>query len=69
MCVFSVICPNGWIESIVSGTCIKTLHARKSWIDARSTCQVLGGDLVKIDSYAMHEFVHGRSDGAFYTER
>ena len=56
------------MESTESGTCIKIFNDTKSWFDARSTCKALGGDLVKIVSYAMNEFIHGKSDGLFYTE-
>ena len=56
------------MESTESGTCIKIFTDRKSWFDARSTCKALGGDLVKIVSYAMNEFIYGRKYGIFYTD-
>ncbi|KAK3774712.1 hypothetical protein RRG08_000282 [Elysia crispata] len=44
------LCPSGWLPSPTSESCIKLYHENKTWDEARSTCQVAGGDLIiKID--------------------
>ncbi|RUS91679.1 hypothetical protein EGW08_000505, partial [Elysia chlorotica] len=53
-------CPNGWIESPGSGTCIKLSDDKKSWADARAACQADGGDLVKILDDSMNQFIWGQ---------
>ncbi|KAK3762291.1 hypothetical protein RRG08_000382 [Elysia crispata] len=39
-------CSSGWLQSPTSYSCFKFYHEKKSWGDARSTCQAFNGDLI-----------------------
>ena len=39
-----VLCPEGWTD--ITGECAKFFHEKRTWWDARKTCQDNGGDLL-----------------------
>ncbi|KAK3764588.1 hypothetical protein RRG08_000380 [Elysia crispata] len=39
-------CSSGWLQSPTSYSCIKFYHEKKSWGDARNTCQAVNGNLI-----------------------
>ncbi|GFR75476.1 retrovirus-related Pol polyprotein from transposon 297 [Elysia marginata] len=61
-------CTGGWKRSIHSRTCIKVYTQKKSWYNARRTCQSARGDLVKILNSGMNKFLLDQtfSDGDNY---
>ena len=50
-------CPNGWRESIYSGTCIKLFHENKSWRKATRICRSHGSELVRVINPPMADYI------------
>ncbi|KAK3795498.1 hypothetical protein RRG08_046369 [Elysia crispata] len=42
----STICPQGWIISLESRSCVKRSSEKKSWDQARKACRSVGADLL-----------------------
>ncbi|KAK3736655.1 hypothetical protein RRG08_000254 [Elysia crispata] len=40
------LCPHGWSASLTSRSCIRPFRKRTRWVNARTECQALGGDLL-----------------------
>ncbi|GFR77008.1 macrophage mannose receptor 1-like [Elysia marginata] len=57
------LCPDEWLPSYASGTCIKIHKQQTTWSIARHRCNTQGGDLVMIMNADMNVFVHGNVDG------
>ncbi|GFN83274.1 macrophage mannose receptor 1 [Plakobranchus ocellatus] len=51
-------CEPGWLKNPSSGTCKQWYRERKSWKDAKTTCQQEGGDLVTILDKTTNTFVN-----------
>ncbi|GFS19349.1 perlucin-like protein-1 [Elysia marginata] len=51
-------CRRGWVKSTESTSCLMFVYDEKSWHQARTKCQLLGGDLVKIVNDKMNKFVY-----------
>ncbi|KAK3733656.1 hypothetical protein RRG08_003989 [Elysia crispata] len=62
-----VLCPEGWTD--ITGECAKFFHEKRTWWDARKTCQDNGGDLLTSSTQphlknALHTLIaDGDSDG------
>lgn len=54
-----VPCPPDWVQSHLSGTCIRLKEQTKSWDDARDACNLEYADLLKILDSEMNQFVSG----------
>lgn len=51
---------------LVPTTCYRLLNALGSWVDARSSCQVWGGDLVEITSPEENELLAAEVNGSVW---
>ena len=60
-CLVSVLCPEGWVRSPSSGTCIKLFFSKKNWLQARDFCKAEGGDLVKITDRVINDLVTSKN--------
>ncbi|GFR82429.1 C-type lectin [Elysia marginata] len=56
-------CGNGWVKSTESRSCLIYVHDRKTWHQARTQCQALGGDLVKIVNSKMNKIIYQLIEG------
>ncbi|KAK3748861.1 hypothetical protein RRG08_048334 [Elysia crispata] len=54
---YELQCPNGWMVSPWSASCIRLERKKKSWDDARGRCHELGADLVKIVNDKMNQLI------------
>ncbi|GFR66989.1 C-type mannose receptor 2-like [Elysia marginata] len=54
------LCPDGWIPSTYSETCIKVYINQVQWDVARDICGSEGGDLVSILNERMNHFLEGQ---------
>ncbi|KAK3795500.1 hypothetical protein RRG08_046371 [Elysia crispata] len=60
----STICPQGWIISLESRSCVKRSYEKKSWDQARKECQSVGADLLINYNRGMEKLL-----SAFYSSR
>lgn len=53
----SFICDDHW--TLKSGRCFQFNDTKKTWLNARESCQSQGGDLATVDTNTIHSFVIG----------
>ena len=59
-------CPSGWKKFQDDNSCLKAFNEKKTFKEARKTCQDAGGDVVIVNSLAKNDFVRGNDRTSHY---